>query len=165
MDDHLLLSTLVGGMALLWSYYAVFAQEQQGYLDSRFWVGIPKPLIRVIVAVQLVSLVGFLIAFFAPSGLITGRKVPNAAHLTCLFFAGSVAWAFLARSALEGGGSVSGLLTVVSLIVAAVANVMLLLASIKARNHTASVGLLLLALTVVLSDGILWNIMFARAVK
>ena len=163
MDDHLLLSTLVGGMALLWSYYTVFSQEQQSYLDSRFWVGIPKPLIRVIVAVQLVSLVGFLIAFFAPSGLIAGRKVPNAAHLTCLFFAGSVAWAFLARSALEGGGPVPVFLTIASLIVVAIANIMLLLASIKARNHTASIGMLLLAPTVVVADGILWNIMFARA--
>ena len=147
----------------MWSYYAVFAQEQQGYLDSRFWVGTPKPLIRAIVAVQLVSLVGFLIAFFAPSGLIAGRKVQDAARLTCLFFVGSVAWAFLARSALEGGGAVPVFLTVASLVVVAIANIMLLLASIKARNHTASIGLLLLALTVVLSDGILWNIMFTRA--
>ena len=151
-------------MALMWSYYTVFAQEQQGYLDSRFWVGIPKPLIRAIVAVQLVSLVGFLIAFFAPSGLIAGRKVPDAARITCLFFAGSVAWAFLARSALEGGGPVPVFLTIASLVVVAIANIMLLLASIKARNNTASIGLLLLALTVVLSDGILWNIMFARAI-
>ena len=148
---------------LLWSSYTVFAQEQQSYLGSRFWVGIPKPLIRAIVAVQLVSLVGFLVAFFAPSGLIAGRKVPNAAHLTCLFFAGSVAWAFLARSALEGGGPVSVFLTIASLIMVAVANIMLLLSSIKVRNNTASIGLLLLALTVVLSDGIMWNIMFARA--
>ena len=106
---------------------------------------------------------GFLVAFFAPSGLIAGRKVPYATHLTCLFFAGSVAWAFLARSALEGGGPVPVFLTIASLIVAAIANIMLLLASIKARNNTASIGLLLLALTVVLSDGVLWNIIFARA--
>jgi len=92
-----------------------------------------------------------------------GRKVPNAAHLTCLFFAGSVAWAFLARSALEGGGPVPVFLTIASLIVVAIANIMLLLASIKARNHTASIGMLLLAPTVVVADGILWNIMFARA--
>ena len=163
MNYHLLLTTLIGGMVLLWSYYAVFSLEQQSYLNSRFWVGIPKPLIRAIVAVQLVSLVGFIIAFFAPSGLIAGRKVPNAAYLTCLFFAGSVAWAFLAKSALEGGGPVSILLTIMSLTMVAVANITLLLASIKARNHTASIGLLLLALTVVLSDGVLWNIMFARA--
>jgi len=163
MDYHLLLTTLVGGMALLWSYYAVFSLEQQSYLNSRFWVEFPKPLIRAIVAIQLISLVGFLIAFFAPSGLITGRKVTNAPHFACLFFAGSVAWAFLARSALDGGGTVPMLLTIVSLVVAAIANIMLLLASIKARNHTASIGLLLLALTVVLSDGILWNIMLARA--
>lgn len=163
MDACLLLSTLIGGTALLWSYYTVFAEEQQSYLNSRFWVGMPKPLIRAVVAIQIVSLVGFIIAFFAPSGLIAGRKVPNAVLLTCLFFAGSIAWAFLARSALDGGGPVPVLLTIMSLVVAAVANIMLLLASIKARNNTASIGLLLLALTVVLSDGILWNIMFARA--
>lgn len=163
MDHHLLMTTLIGGMVLLLSYYAVFSLEQQSYLNSRFWVGIPRPLIKTIVAVQLVSLVGFLIAFFYPSGLIAGRKVPNTAYLACLFFAGSIAWPFLTRSALEGGGPVSLLLTIVSLVVVAVANIMLLLASIKARNHTASIGLLLLALTVVLSDGILWNIMFARA--
>lgn len=165
MDFDLLLSTLIGGTTLIFSYYSVFSQEQQNYLNSRFWVKIPKPLIKTIVIIQLVSLIGFVIAFFAPSGLIAGRKVPNAAHLTCLFFAGSVAWAFLTRNAVESGGQVTVLLTILSLVVAAVANVMLLLASIKARNHTASIGLLLFALTVVLSDGILWNIMFARAMS
>ena len=84
-------------------------------------------------------------------------------YLTSAFFAGSIAWAFLAKSSLEGGGPVPVILTIASLIVAAIANIMLLLSSIKARNHTASIGLLLLALTVVLSDGLLWNFMFAQA--
>lgn len=163
MNDYLLVSTLVGGMALMLSYYMVFVQEHQSYINSRFWVGIPNPLIKVIIAGQIVSLIGFLIAYFIPSGLIAGQQVPNAILLTCVFFAGSIAWAFLAKSALDGGSLISILLTIISLVVTAVANILLILNSIKARNYTAALGLLLLALTVVLSDGIFWNIMFAQA--
>ena len=85
--------TVIGGILVLLSYYLVFRGSKRGYLDSKYWLGQPKSVVKVLFILQLVSVIGFFL--FMPN--IKTRDLGNemdthfnqvitkTTHLTLLF--------------------------------------------------------------------------------
>ena len=163
MNHSLLLSMIIVGSILLYVYYTIFSKESGGYINSRFWVGIPKSLVKLIVTIQFISLIGFILAYFTPSGLIFGdSNNSNTTILTTIFLLAIIAWAFLVKRSFKHKRLLDISFTVISLVLAGLINIVLLLDAIESKNTITAIGLQLLALTTVLSDGIIWNSMFIK---
>ncbi len=64
--------TIIGGILVLLSYYLVFKGSKRGYLDSKYWLGQPKSVVKVLFILQLVSVIGFFLFMATPGGWLFG---------------------------------------------------------------------------------------------
>ncbi len=172
INGPLLTVVVLGGICLIVCYVVVFRKEKQSYTKSRMWMDYPSSIVYTLIAFQILALIGFLIAYFAPDGLIFGRNPTEGLLsrgryvtplLTGLFLIASCVWPFAAAASFNGGGVLSRSVCSASLVVSSIAVLLLLAGSaeeIEKPRVLVVLGLLLLAVTVVLADGVMWNARF-----
>ena len=172
MDVRLLVTIVLGGIALIACYVMVFRKETQGYLKSRMWMGYPNSIVYMLITFQVLAIVGFFMAYFTPDGLIFG-KIPKegllsrsrwmTSVLTGVFLLSSCIWPFMAAQSFNRGDSLSRFVCAASLVLSSIAIMLLLAGSVEEIENPRVIvvtGLLLLAITVVLADGVMWNARF-----
>ena len=137
-------------------------QPRTGYLDSPYWVGIPKSAVYAIVVLQVFAAVGYVtwmvyVASNAPTRGILADRGRMWANL--LFLVPSAVWPYAAhRSVLQPHSVAWAVGASVPLWIAA-AGVILLVAGTFEAQYASPVpylGILFLALVVVLADGVGW---------
>ena len=172
MDVPLLVTIVLGGLALIVCYVVVFRKEKQGYIKSRMWMGYPKSIVYMLITFQVLALIGFFMAYFTPGGLIFGKSPAEGllsrgrwvtSLLTGIFLISSCVWPFMAARSFNRGDSLSRFVCAASLVVSSIAIMLLLAGSVEEIEKPRVIvvtGLLLLAITVVLADGVMWNARF-----
>ena len=172
MDVPLLVTVVLGGVCLIACYIVVFRKEKRGYIESRMWMGYPNAIVYMLISFQILSMLGFLMAYFTPDGLIFGRAPVEGllskrrwvtTLLTGILLVSSCIWPFMAVRSFDRRDSLSISICSASLVVSSIAVLLLLAGSaeeIKKPRVTVVTGLLLLAITVVLADGVMWNARF-----
>jgi len=150
---------IVGALVLV-SYYVVFGHLYRSrgtsYATHDFWFGIDETFVKILIAFQIAAVVGFLVAITMwfvqpPEGGIMGR--PSILFLTLLvFLLASICWPFATYYK-------SPVLVVGSLLLAAIASILLLAGSVQEDKTRVPVmlGLLFFSIVTVLADGVLWN--------
>ena len=168
-----LIITIVGGILVLLSYYLVFKDSKTSYLDSKYWLGQPKSVVKVFFILQLLAVIGFFLFMGtpkgwlfgdAPNGGILGNKIVFAVVLA-IFFISSASWAFLAKKGLNGS-KIAAIGCVTSLIISAICAILFVAGAVeedKSRWYVV-LGTILFAITIVLSDGVAWNAKFIKQV-
>lgn len=159
MKDWILptIVTLIGGIVLFVSY-AYALPKGNSYVDNKLWLGYPKNTIYMLIALQLLAVVGFFM-FFVPwtfikkpsGGVLDGKYNWKFATVLGVFLLASIMWAWSFK--------ISKALVVVSLVVAAVASIVFVAGAAEETSPrpVVLVGTLLLGLTVILCDGVAWN--------
>lgn len=160
--------TAVLGSLVVASYAHVFRGEP-GYVESKYWLGMPRRPVLSLVGSQIIAAGGF-VALLAGATLRPfhqGLLAHPAALpvLTGVFLAASLVWPFAAREALRTRRAGAVATTSGALVVAAVASALLLAGVFEGcedspEHHVAMVGASSLAFIVVLADGIGWNARF-----
>ena len=165
--------TVIGGMLVLLSYYLVFRGSKRGYLDSKYWLGQPKSVVKVLFILQLVSVIGFFLFMATPGGWLFGDTPRGGvlgnstvfALVLATFFIASASWAFLAKKGLDGS-KIAAIGCVASLIISAICAILFVAGAVeeaKSRWYVV-LGTILFAMTIVLSDGVAWNAKFIKQV-
>lgn len=161
---------IIGGVAVLWSYYEVFKSESSGYLDSRYWMGIPRKTTATILVLQICAAAGF-ITFFAfviynqssdkgvvTKGILSRRQGHTTWIVLLVFYAVSFCWPFLTKWYLKEMNNVAKWLTAVSLMLAAGCATLMVAGAFEAQMHPMAVlGVIMFATVVIIVDGIGWN--------
>lgn len=157
---------LVGGLLVLASYalFIVPLSGGAGYLAHPAWMGISRQAIPFIIAVQLLSVLGFFLCVGPwaleeePQGGIFEPRWALPVVLAVYMLA-SAAWSVFTANYLasKGVGAKAG--AVFSLFLVALCSIAMCVgaATEDPRRPYVLVGAVLLALTNVLSDGIVWN--------
>lgn len=169
----------LGGAAVLGSYVAAVGNvgnhftpvpgeaTSKSYLDSPFWLGVPTSTTRAVTGAQILAAGGFLA--LVSSRLFDGsvrspttgllRWLPSFTLVVALLIAASTAWPYLARRALHSPSASSVAACVVSLVLAALAVILLVADTFESDTAPwyATLGALLLGLVVVLADGVGWS--------
>ena len=138
------------------------AEDGGGYLDSPYWVGLPRPARRATAALQVVALAGYA----AWLGAVAAGPPPpgGLVALHALLLAAEAAWPPAAYAMLHRPGQLGPALLACAPLWVAAAAVVGLLATRPAPaggaggagGPLATFGLLLLAPVVVLADGVGW---------
>lgn len=144
-------------IGVLVSYRLYLTDNTNTYLTSKFWYGIPKNIVIMILVFQVLAVAGFIVAlvswFIKPptEGLLSEYLF----IILVVFFVSSILWSVSINYGIP-------LLTVLSLIVTALASILMLVGSMqekKPRLHIV-LGLLLLCIVTVLCDAVVWNAQF-----
>jgi len=147
----------IGSLAVIATYLYVFSQEDESYLISRFWVGIPRQTATALVPLQAAAAVGYIVflgqAVHAESGLLTYLEGRALAALVATFSAASVAWPLATRWYLDGQPTVArAMAPATSLVLAALAAIGMTAGAFEADLHWSGViGSLIFANVVVLT--------------
>lgn len=148
------------GVLVLVSYYVVFGRLYRSsgtsYATHDLWFGIDETFVKILIGFQVTAVVGFLVAISMwciqpPEGGIMGR--PYILFLTLLvFLLASICWPFATYYNFP-------VLVVGSLLLAAIASILLLAGSVEEDKSRVPVmlGLLFFSIVTVLADGVLWN--------
>lgn len=162
MNLGILAVVLVGGISVIATYLIVFTLLSPGnYMSHPFWVNIPISIVSVLCVFQAFAVIGFLISITEwllrppSSGIMSKRFI---LHITLAsFFLGACIWPFAMHARLPW-------LTVLSLIVTAVASIILLAGSIDEQGAKwwVVLGWLFLSLVTVLGDGVIWNTKYIK---
>lgn len=167
----------VGGTAVLASYALALGNvgnlfppipgeaATTSYLDTPFWLGVPRSTVIAMSVIQVMAAIGFVVlvlwralAAEEPTNGVLA-KLPAYLATIITFLLASALWPYLARWALGSPSGLSVGACVASLIVAAVA-VILIVADAFESDATpwyALVGALVLGTVVVLGDGVGWS--------
>ena len=158
MDWPLLVTTLVLGGCVLLSYVLCFRGTGSSYIDSPFWMGMPRSSVYVLIGFQILAVIGFFLMMVSwllrpPEGGVLAR--PHALLLTMVvFLVASAAWAPLTKYASRHWGLAS-----LSLVATAACSLVFVAGAAEETSPRWYVllGALLLSITVVLSDAGAWN--------
>lgn len=139
------------------SYKLYLTDNANTYLTSKFWYGIPKNIVIVILVFQILAVIGFIITlvswFINPpvKGMLSKYLFP----ILVVFFVSAILWSLSIHYNISW-------LTVVSLVFTALSSILMLVGSMqekKPRIHIV-LGLLFLCIVTVLCDAVLWNAAF-----
>ena len=166
-DYPAMIAATIGGLAVGASYTTVFANEYEGYFDSRFWLKIPRSTTKAICyGLQLPAGVGYLVFLAYATGLV-GKGPATKGVLqywgkfgltvsVTLFSIASVLWPLLTKLHLDQGWGVGW--PVASLLVAAMAAIIMTAGAFEADlEWPAVLGVLVLSCVVVMADAVGWN--------
>lgn len=174
MQALLVVSSSLTGAAVLLSYLIVFAGvggfpsppnvTSTSYLDSPYWLGVPKETIVSIVVLQGMALVGYLtwlwwIATASEDDLTDSLLTYPSARVLLLqvFLLSSCAWPFAAYYYMLQRTVGRSILACLPLWAAAGAIILLIGGTFEAKAPPApTIGILLLGTVVVLADGVGW---------
>ena len=162
----LVLSTTFAGLGLAAAYAAVLfdtwgeypLDDSPGnYLDSPYWVGMPKAAVYVTVALQVVALVGYVawVTYVAQHTVTRPLLLAN----VC-FLVSSAAWPFAAYPFVRNPPTLRHALVASLPLWSAAAGVLVLVVHTFEAQYTSpvpSLGILAVALVVVLADGVGWT--------
>ena len=157
MNLGILAVVLVGGISVIATYIIVFARLAPGnYITHPYWVGIPTSIVGVLCVFQAFAVLGFLVSITEwllrpPTSGIMGKKYILLITLA-LFFLGACVWPIAMHAKISG-------LTVLSLVLTALASILLLAGSIdeQVARWWVVLGWILLSTVTVLGDGVIWN--------
>jgi hypothetical protein len=165
-DTTALLSTLIGGVSVLSSYYYIFGTKvRHGYIEHPFWMGIPRTIIIILMVFQVLAAVGFIVALTSwittpPTGGILGRSKYNLTMILLGFLISAVIWPIATYHKNHA-------LTSISLLTAAASTILLLAGSIEEDNPRWYIvlSLIMLNIVTVLGDGVIWNATYISKVR
>lgn len=158
MDIVLLSILIILGASVLFTYYYVFTKRMTPapYLTHELWLGMPKSTVIVLVIFQVLAAIGFMLGSISwvispPVGGIMGSSVSRNVIFALVLIA-SILWPLSVMWKIPA-------LVVGSLVVVAFCAILICAGSVEEYNSRWYVvlGFLLFAITVVLSDGVLWN--------
>lgn len=173
MDLTLFLTTLIGGILVILSYFIFLPKNKfpkGGYLKSEYWVGIPKNMIYVLFMFQLLAVLGFFM-FMVPwifknkpkQGLFSYNKyiLPITVGIFMLF---SILWSIGITYTIRDNTSFFKFLTVFSLIIVSICSILFIAgaAEDKKGEWFVLLGTILLGITTIISDGVIWNANFIK---
>lgn len=172
-DMLLLLSNALLGAAVLVSYVTVFGflplpknapANARSYLHSPYWLGMPHRAVTVLAFFQVLAMAGYLMWLFYVAnhpptrGLLSQKGWLLSANL--LFLVPSAVWPFAAFRVVHHPHSVAWAMAACTCLWLAAIGVIMLVGGTFAAQFESSVlpivGILLLALVVVLVDGVGW---------
>lgn len=169
MTYALVLPSILGSSVLV-SYYMIFSNSEKSYVDSRFWLGMPKHEVQIAVFLyQIPAALGFirwmLWAYLtgADKGLLTYRFQGILARdwIVNATLVGSLIWPWTLPSHREQQqvSLASRYITGSSLWLSAVSTILLVGGTFEANNVPllARFGLLSFATVIVLYDGVGWS--------
>jgi hypothetical protein len=144
------------GIIVLSVYYLYLIKDSQAdYLTHPFWFDLPKEIVQMLVVFQFFAVIGFIVAI--GSWILTppqkGIMAGNMLFLTVAVFLLSAAlWPIVTYHNYP-------VLVVISLIITAVASILLLAGSIEEENVKLFrvLGLLCLCIVTVVADAVMWN--------
>lgn len=147
-------------IGVLISYYVVFGKlykSNKSYSKHEFWFGMNQTVINILIYFQIIAAIGFIIAIFSwfknppKQGVMSNE---NILFLTFLaFFTGSIIWPFAVYYKKHW-------LVIISLIVVAIASILLLAGSVEDFSNNRwyiTMGLFCLCIVTVLGDSVMWN--------
>lgn len=156
MDITLLVVTTIFGLGVLSAYFVVFGHwVRKNYFTHPFWMGIPGSVVQTLSVFQVLAVVGFLAAMSTwihsppKGGVMNGYAV---VLTVVVFMIGAIIWPFATYFDYPWA-------SVSSLLVSAVASILLLAGSIEEDNPRWWVvaGLTMFSTVTVLGDGVVWN--------
>jgi hypothetical protein len=160
MHSFKLFILLALAISVLISYY-VYLKSDKGYFDHPFWFGAPMKIVKILLLFQILTIFGFIMAVGSmlttpPTTGFLGEP-NNLFYVLTLFFVSAIVWPIATYYK-------NGWLSVFSVIFTAIASILLLAGSIEEDNPMPLrvFGLLLLCITTVLGDGVLWNANYIR---
>ena len=146
---------ILGILVLVTYYFYLLKDSTKGYLDHPFWFDTPQDVVKVLIVFQILAVIGFIVAI--GSWLVTPPKTgimkDNMLFFTlCLFLISAIIWPLATYYDYP-------VTVVVSLILTAIASILLLAGTIEEENVQwyRVLGILCLCITTVLGDGVLWN--------
>lgn len=161
-----LVTMVVLGLLVLLSYLWVFLVLEPGnYFSHPYWLDLPRAIIGILVAFQLLAVVGFITAVTSwvitpPQGGLVGSSSFALPLILAVFLIFSLTWApavFYKKR----------WLVVLSLVGTAMASIVLLVGSVEEDKPRWWIvcGFLLLCHVTVLTDAILWNAKYISRAK
>lgn len=171
-DVASLIVAITGGLLVVCAYIYVFKNEREGYVNSRFWIGIPPSTASAIIPLQVIAAIGFILFVLYATGILDTKPTTGVLSylngysttiLLLIFFASSVAWPITARYYLDKkqiheANTGHLLLVVTPLVAASISSVLFTAGAFEADMHpVAVVGILMFSAVVVLADGVGWN--------
>lgn len=149
------ISCVLGIIVLIVYYFYLIKDSQSNYLSHPYWFDLPQDVIKMLIVFQVFAMIGFIVAvgswIITPpqKGIMSGHMV----FITVAVFLISAAlWPITTYYEYP-------FLVVTSLVVTAIASILLLAGSIEEENVQLYrvIALLFLCITTVLGDGVLWN--------
>lgn len=168
MDPTPIAITILGGIMVIISYFMTFNGLNEGYIQSRFWLDMPTPVVYVMVFFQVLAVIGFFMFMIPwlfiepPKGGVLGNSISFVIVLAIYFIASSI-WAPAAYNGLEGNKTASWLSSG-SLVVSAICSILFIAGAVEENEPRWYVvlGTILFGITVVLGDGVAWNAKFIK---
>lgn len=163
MNSLQLLFLFFLSILVLSSYYFYLVKDSTtDYFNHPFWFGINPSIVRIFMILQIFAIIGFLIAITSwiikpPSqGLMAGNGL---FYTLILFFISAAIWPIATKYKIH-------LLVVSSLILTAIASILLLIGSVDESKQDIRwykiLGIICLCIVSVLVDGVLWNINYIK---
>ena len=152
-------------LSVLISYYIVFVKlmpSSKPYNKHEFWFGMNSKFINFIIVFQILAALGFLISvinwFIKPptDGILSHNNILFI--ILSVFLIGSIGWPFLVYFKKH-------IWVVISLILVAIASIVLLAGSVEDKNPRLHImiSMLFLCLITVLVDGVMWNATYIKS--
>ena len=158
--------TVIGGIAILYSYVDIIKSQINGTYD--YWFGVPKEIRNMIYVFQVFAAIGFvtyiidlLIRDLPNKGIFKNKYVlPILITLILLF---SLLWSLYVQQYAKNKSTLMSYLTPISLVVTAISAILLFAGEFENPEHSKwynVLGLLFLCIVVVLLDAVGWNANF-----
>lgn len=166
MDVFLFIVVLVGGIAVISSYYFVLMKGEGSYLTSKLWLGYNRNLILVLVGLQLLSVIGFLMftipwIFYEDDESEEGKEervsVISRPLVYTLFLGSAALWPFFVKAAARTDSKLYKLASTSMLAVTGIASALFIVDSSQGKEWYTLLGTILLALTTIGADGVAYS--------
>ena len=163
--DATIAVSMIGSMSVLFSYYQVFASESEGYIRSRYWLGIREDNVRAIVPLQIAAAIGFVVFLIAvineppQKGILSYANGYSTAMILAMFFVSSTMWTYTIKSHLDNPQHLSWVGPSASLVVAALSAILITAGVFEDDSSTQYkiLGALAFATVVTMVDAVGWN--------
>ena len=154
MKLTLIIILAILGISVLLSYYIILGKiHSDSYFSHPLWFGINSDITKMLTIFAAIGFIIGVVAWFKTPP-ITGIMSNEYVLFTtiCLFFLSSTFWSFAVYYKVEW-------LVILSLIITAICSILLLAGSIEDIDAKWYIvlGFMLLCITTVLGDGVLWN--------
>jgi hypothetical protein len=160
MNQVQTLSLIILAIGVLLSYYIVFGRlyDSSGYsyYNHPFWFGLKESFVKIIVFFQVLALIGFVVSntYWYNEPPVGGIMSYNNMlfYTLAAFFICSIIWPFAVYYKQR-------FISVISLVIVAIASILLLAGSIEESNNRLYVilGFFFLCIITVLGDAVVWN--------
>lgn len=138
-------------------------KHRKGYLESPFWLSLPRASIVAVVVFQGFAAVGYLMWFFSmlyerpTRGLLQDSRWLMVSNI--LFLVPSILWPFPAYRLLHDLSMANAILSSACLWIAALGVILMVGGTFEdeRKSPVATIGILLLSTVVIVADGIGWS--------